>query len=314
MNHVDTQGVAPADALPASLATVGLGRRWLVAACVAWVAAFAWSYWPTLTTIVGVWGRNPDYSHGYLVLPIAAAFLWLRRDAFPASDLAPSLGGLALMAVAVALRIVAGVYFMAPLDGWTIPLWVAGAVWLAGGWPLLRWSWPAIVFLWFMLPIPYSAERAASVPLQAIATQLSTGALLMLGQPVVSEGNTIWLGDHQMFVEEACSGMRIFVGIFALAFAFVLFSRWQWWQKGLVLLAALPIALIGNMCRIVATGLLYQYASGETAKRFSHDLSGLLMIPLAALLFWLFLIYLERLFPEVEEVGPLNARGASGSR
>jgi exosortase len=272
-------------------------------------AAFAWAYWPTLQATVDVWGRNADYSHGYLVVPIALAFLWLRREEFPAAELSPSLWGLSLIALAVAIRAVAGLYFMAPLDGWTIPLWIGGAVWLCGGWPLLRWSWPAVVFLWFMMPIPYSAERMASVPLQAIATQLSTACLLMLGQPAIAEGNTIWLGDQQMFVEEACSGMRIFVGIFALAFAFVLFSRWQWWQKALVLLAALPIALLGNMCRIVGTGLLYQYTTGETARKFSHDLSGLVMIPLAALLFWLFLLYLDKLFPEVEEIAPLSARG-----
>ncbi len=71
------------------------------------------------------------------------------------------------------------------------------------------------------------------------------------------------LGEHTLFVEEACSGMRIFFGIFALAFAFVLFSRWSWWQKVLVLLAAMPVAIVANVTRIVATGLLYQFVSSE---------------------------------------------------
>ena len=105
-----------------------------------------------------------------------------------------------------------------------------------------------------------------------------------------------------MFVEEACSGLRILVGIFALAFAFVLFSHWRWWQKALVLVAALPVAIVANVTRIVVTGLLHQLASSEAADKFSHDLAGFVMIPFAAGLFWLFLVYLGRLFPEVEDV------------
>src|SRR6185295_4454122 len=101
----------------------------------------------------------------------------------------------------------------------------------------------------FMVPIPYSAERWLSVPLQSVATKLSAATLVFLGQPAISEGNTILLGDDRLFVAEACSGMRIFVGVFALAFAFVLFSHWKVWLKVFVLLAALPIAIVTNVIR-----------------------------------------------------------------
>jgi len=268
--------------------------------------AFLWSYWPTLNEIVNAWIRVPDYSHGFMVLPVAMVFLWARRSSFPRNSVQPSIAGLGLLLLAGLLRVVAGLYFMQPLDGWTVPIWLAGAVWLLVGWQDLRWSLPSIVFLWFMVPIPYSAERWFSLPLQKIATRLSTMSLQMLGQPAISEGNTIWLGDQQLFIEEACSGMRIFVGIFALAFAYVLFTRWNRWQKLLVLLASVPVAIVANVTRIVVTGLLYQFVSGEAAHKFSHDIAGVLMIPFAALLFWLFLVYLDRLLPEVEEISPIG--------
>ena len=253
--------------------------RWPVLGGVVLLAAFLWAYWPTLGSIVHAWVRYPDYSHGFFVLPLAIGFLWMRRSSFPRDAIHPSLIGLALLLLACAIRIVAGFYYLQPLDGWTIPLWVAAVVWLLFGTASLRWSLPSILFLWFMMPIPFTAERWLSLPLQRIATKLSTACLLMLGQPAISEGNTIWLGDQQLFIEEACSGMRIFVGIFALAFAYVLFSRWNWWQKALVLFAAVPVALIANMSRVVVTGLLYQFASDEAAKTFCHDISGLVMIP-----------------------------------
>jgi exosortase len=298
----------------AAVVPAASSSTWQIIAGLAASAAILWAYWPTLAEMVHKWNTTPDYSHGYLVLPLALFFLWSRRETFPANEVTPSWWGLIALVVAVSLRILAGRYYLLPLDGWTLPITVFGVVWLLYGTAVAKWSWPAIVFLWFMVPIPYSAEHWLRVPLQAIATKLGTAALIMLGQPALAEGNVIYLGDHTLFVEEACSGMRIFIGIFALAFAFVLFSKWSWWQKGLVLIATLPVAIIANVMRIVVTGLLYQHVSTDVGQKFSHDVAGFVMIPLAAALLWLFLIYLDRLFPRVQEVRlPTSLLGSANS-
>jgi len=288
-----------------------LSSAWLIGAGVLVLASTCWSYWPSLLDTFAAWRKEPDYSHGFLVAPLAAFFLYLRKDELSRADLRPSALGLILLLACFALRYAAGVYFLQPLDRWTIPLWLMGAVWVLLGWHCLRWALPSIVFLWFMFPLPYTAESLLSVPLQSLATKLSSASLLMLGLPVLAEGNTLWIGEEQLFVEDACSGLRIFVGIFALAFAFVLFSRWPWWQKVLTLVAALPIAIAANVLRIVGTGLLYHWVSGEAGRHFSHDISGLVMIPLAAGLFWLFVKYLDRLLPEVEMVSPTMQQAAN---
>lgn len=292
--------------------SAGVDIRLLICAGVVMFGAMAWAYWPTLSAMVHQWNHQPDYSHGFLVLPIALFFLWSRRASMPVDAIRPSIWGAVLLFVACAARVAAGLYYLTPLDGWSLPLTVAGIVWLLYGWEFLKWSLPSIVFLWFMVPMPYSVESWFSVPLQAIATKLSTATLIMLGQPAIAEGNTIFLGDHQLFVEEACSGLRIFVGIFALAFAFVLFSSWSWWKKVLVLIAAAPVAIVANVMRIVGTGLLHQLVSGEAAARFSHDVAGFVMIPIAALLFWLIVVYFDRLFPEVEDMPFAPARQGVG--
>jgi len=291
---------------PAESTAPPIDARWLIFGGLAMLAVLVWSYWSTLAGMVHAWIQQPDYSHGFIVLPVAIGFLWLRRASFPRDAIRPSLVGVALLFVVGALRLFAGLYYLVPLDGWTLPLAVGAAVWLLYGSRCLRWCLSSILFLWFMVPIPFTAEMWLSVPLQRVATMFSTICLQMLGQPAISEGNTIWLGEQQLFVAEACSGMRIFVGIFALAFAYVLFSRWSWWQKVMVLLAAVPVAIVANVTRIVITGLLYQFATSAAAHTFSHDIAGLVMIPFAALLFWLFLVYLGRLFPEVEDVAPVG--------
>lgn len=292
---------------------VALHRSSAVLAGFVALAAVVWAYWPTLAEMVDRWNHVPDYSHGYLVLPIALFFLWSRRSSCPAESACQSTWALLLLLAVGGMRALAGMYYLLPLDGWTLPITIAGCVWLLYGWPCLRWSMPSIVFLWFMVPIPFRVEHWLSFPLQSLATRISTAALLLLGQPAIPEGHTILLGEHVLFVEEACSGLRIFVGIFALAFAFVLFSNWSWWQKGIVLAAVLPVAVLANATRIVVTGLLYQWVSGEAANQFSHDLAGFVMIPFAALLFWLLLVYLDKLFPIVEDISVLPSSPVASS-
>ena len=282
-------------------------------------AVFAWAYWPTLVALVRTWDRVADYSHGFFVVPLAIYFCWARRDRFPGAKTDLTWWGLILVVLAATARVFSAHFYLEAIDGWSIMLWVAGVVWLFGGWPVLYWSLPSIAFLWFMVPLPFRIERGLSVPLQHVATAISCWVLQVLGQPALAQGNTILLGGQQLRVEEACSGLRIFVGIVALAFAYVVIFRRSWWEKAVLLVRVVPIALAANASRIVATGLLYQYVSGEAAKHFAHDASGWMMVLLAAAMFGVVLWYLGKIVSEVEleDAGAMLRRGTAamdGSR
>ena len=260
----------------------------------------AWSYWPTLVGLVHAWESQPDYSHGYFVVPLSLYFLWARKDRFPGATKGMAWAGLILVAASIGMRVFGAHFYMVAIDGWSIMLWVGGIVWLFWGRRVLWWSLPSIAFLWFAIPLPYRVERWLSLPLQGVATKLSCWVLQAFGQPALAQGNTIYLGEHQLEVEQACSGLRIFVGIVALAFAYVIIVRRPWWEKALLLVSVVPIALVANATRIVGMGLLCQLVSGEAGKHFAHDVSGWVMIPFAAGLFALVLWYLGKLVQEVE--------------
>jgi len=266
------------------------------------VVLFFWGYWPTIVELVRAWDREPDYSHGFLVVPLAAFVAWARRDWMPAVDPRLAWGGLVLIVLAAGIRAVAAGLYIDSMDGWSIVVWVGGVVWLLAGRQVFAWASPAIAFLWFMVPLPFRAESLISYPLQRVATKLSCWMLQFLGQPALAEGNTILMGEHRLAVEEACSGLRIFMSIVALAFVYVVVIRRSWWEKLLVLASTLPIALIVNAMRVVATGMLAQYASSEAAAKFSHDLAGWVMIPLAAAFFGAVVWYLGRLFPLAQRI------------
>jgi exosortase len=266
------------------------------------LGSFIWAYWPTLFNCIEAWNNEPDYSHGYLVPPLAACMLWFRRDKIPVAKPSGRLFGLLLIILIIPIRGFTAKYYLDPIDGWSILIWLTGAICFLGGWRLCWWSLPAVIFLGFMVPLPFRMERWVSLPLQGIATQVSGWILQLFGQAALVKGHTILLGDQHLEIEQACSGLRIFVGIGALAFAYIVFTRRAWWEKGILLLSVIPIAILANSSRIVATGLLYVYASGDVAKKFSHDAAGWVMIPLAAAMFGLVLIYMSRLTQEVEQL------------
>ena len=274
---------------------------------ISFVAAFVWAYWPTFVQLTTLWHREPDYAHGFLVIPLAGWILWLRRDALPPQPVSPAWGGLLLIAASAGMRLCAASYHAAPLDAWSIAFWAGGVVWLLGGLPLLRWASPAVAFLVFMTPLPYRAERWLNEPLQALSTQVSCFFLQTLGRPAIAEGNVISLGDETLAVAESCSGLRIFVGVLAMAYLLAAATRQGWWERALMFLGAAPVALLANSARIVTTALLYERLSGETARRAAHDASGWITVPLAAVLLALLLWTSGQIYrrTEVSDVGDL---------
>lgn len=246
----------------------------------------AWAYWPTFVELTATWSHNPQYQHGFMVPLFAAFLLYHRRDRLDAAALRPSLWGVLPLALGLTLRLVGAYRFYVSLDPISLVPCVAGLVLLVGGWAAWRWAWPAVLFLGFMIPLPWFLSVAMSGTLQWIATLASTFILQTLGMPALAEGNVILINEHQIGVVEACSGLRMLVVFFALATAVVMVTARPWLDKLVILASAIPIALLSNILRITATGMMYELGYGEMASHFFHDVAGYFMMPLALGMLW----------------------------
>ncbi len=256
---------------------------------------FVLSYWRTLLAMEYQWRTEPDYSHGYLIIPLSLVLLYARRDSFPGFRSSLSWAGVSLILLAGGMRVLASLAYMDFLDGWSIAVWVAGVVWILAGPRVLWWATPAVLFLLLLVPIPYRLETLLSWKLQSLVTLLSSSTLRIFGLPAVAEGNTIWIGESQMMVEEACSGMRIFVGMFAFAFFWASMVQRAWIDRIVILAAALPMAIVANTVRVVLTCCFFYWFDDALAKQL-HDWAGILMIFLAAALLWAVKEYWQRLY------------------
>ncbi len=258
-------------------------------------AALLWAYWPTLAGMAHRWTTDPQYSHGYLVPLFAVVILVLRRDRLAAVSFAYHWSGVALVGGAVLLRLAGTYLYFDWLDVVSLLPCLAGLAVLLGGGPALRWSWPAIAFLAFMIPLPFRLEVAAAVPLQTLATGASTYALQTLGVTAFAEGNIIQLEGGAIGVVRACNGLSMLLIFFAMATAVAILFRRVWWERLVVVASAVPIALFVNVIRISATGVLYETAGPHLAELIFHDLAGWLMMPLALALLAVELWVLTRL-------------------
>ena len=137
-----------------------------------------------------------------------------------------------------------------------------------------------------MVPLPYRLEVALAFPLQAVATRASTYALQTLGFAAVAEGTRIRMGDVRLGVVEACSGLSMLIIFFALSTAMAIVIRRPWYERALVVVSAVPVALFVNVVAHRGHRRAAQDGRQRTADYVFHDLAGWLMMPLALAVLW----------------------------
>jgi exosortase len=267
---------------------------------------FGWAYWPTFAVMADKWAHDAQYTHGYLVPLFSLFLLWRRRGMLAGAAPQFSWWGVLPVLAGAGLRVAAAYLYFDWLDAVSLIPCLIGVCVLLGGRPALRWAWPAIAFLLFMVPLPFRVETAFGLFLQGIATAASTYVLQTIGLPAFAEGNTIVLTHSRVGVVEACSGLSMLVVFFALATAVAVVVRRPWLDKVVVVLSAVPIAVAANVARITATALAQEWFGPEAAHDFFHEYAGWLMMPLALGLLWVVLRLLSWLLVQPPETAPMG--------
>lgn len=269
-----------------------------------------WAYWPPLRDMLAKWTSDPQYSQGYVV-PLFALFLvWRNREKLAHEDCTPSLWGLLLLAVGVATRLAGTALYFDWLEGVSLIPVLCGVSVLLWGWRGLRHTWYAWAFLFFMVPLPYRVETGLSHPLQRIATISSTYSLQTLGFPAFAEGNVIVVNDHRIGIIEACNGLGMLMLFFALSVGVAILTKRHWLDRVLLVLAAVPIAVLANTIRITLNTIIRDKVSERLADVL-HDYAGWEMMPLALGMLWLLLKMIDLVLVDTsdeEMTSPLDLR------
>jgi exosortase len=270
-------------------------KKWLVVIVLA--IALTTVYASTLLMLMERW-NNTDYVHGFLVIPFAIVILYVRREMMPTTSMSGSWWGLPIVVVALAMRSF-GAFASDPIvDPISFVVTVFGVALFLGGWSVIRWAWPAIVFLFFMIPLPSFLGSMWGLTLQRIGTVVSTYIIQTIGLQAHADGNTITLRTAQLGVVEACSGIRMLALFFAVCVGAVFVMRLSLLEKCLIVASAPPIAIASNVIRITVTAMMYEWTTPDLAEKVFHDLAGYFMMPLAVGMLALEIWLLRKIVPE----------------
>lgn len=259
--------------------------------------------------MVSTWSDDSSWSHGFIIPLFSLYFLSQRKKDILAETFSPYYTGFVLLLCCIALY-----YFTVKMLGFGYPRQlmiiptVMSVILFLGGWKLVKYTWLPVVYMVFAVPLPERLYSRVTIPMRILAAQAG-GFLLNLvsGLDATINGvviEVVYKGkplEPPLDVAEACSGMRLLLAFFALGVAMAYLHYRPWWQRVVLLLSTLPIAILCNIVRVTITGLIYVLGDPQYAQGIYHDMLGLAMLPLAFGLYGVLAWFMSSLFVDEEE-------------
>jgi exosortase len=268
MISTSSKNIPPAVAKPPVSRWAALAPLALLAAC------FLGANWPVISGLFRTWWISyAEMGHGFIAPPLAFYVIWLKKDELAKLPLAgrpAALLAVLACAVLVAVSHLAQWVFISQFAMW---LSLVAALVCVAGWGWVKALRFPLLLLLFTVPPPSFLYTRLTFELQLLASRLGEFGLEALGFSVLREGNVLHMVGEKLSVAEACSGIRSLVTLlfFVMIYGYFVLpgarSRWM------ILLAALPVAILANGLRIVATGVLGQY-DRQLAHGVTHEISG----------------------------------------
>lgn len=234
---------------------------------------------------VGISMGSGDYSHGFLV-PIASLYIiWCQKDALIETPKRVNSFALLFIVGALFLHYVGYVtqHFRLSILGliglcWSIPFY------LYGFGVAKRLLFPC-AFLLFAVPLNFLDQL--TFPLRMINTTVSVEILQGLGLDVRQVGTAIFGPPYdntatlKLDVADPCSGIRSLTAMMALTAIYGYIALKGIWRRWLLFLCAIPLAMAGNVFRIVSIGIMAEAIDTQLATGLPHDYAGFIVFGFA---------------------------------
>lgn len=247
------------------------------------VAAFVL---PTMVFVAKSSWSTEQGAHGPIVLFTG---LWLlfrhASEAVSTAQRPPSWQVAALTAIVIPAYAVARVGSVIELEGYLMYAGLLVLLFSMIGISAMRRAWFPLFYLTFVFPPPETIVAIITQPMKIYVSLAAVKLLSFAGYPVGGEGVHIYIGQYQLLVAAACSGLNSLISLSALALLYI-YIRHQADVKYAMLLAILtvPVAVLANLVRVLLL-ILLTYHFGEAAGQgFLHEFAGLTMF-IAALVF-----------------------------
>lgn len=232
---------------------------------------------PTMLFVARSSWSTEQGAHGPIVL---ATGLWLMyrewQNARPFAEPAPGFKVALAFVPLLFLYFVARVSKIIELEGYLMYFVLVVTLYSAIGWRALKIMWFPLFYLLFIFPPPETLVTIITNPLKIALSQWAVGFLYLVGYPIASAGVTIQIGQYQLLVADACSGLNSLISLSAIALFYVYLRHHANVRYSLLLfLAVVPVAVFANLVRILFLVLLTYYGGEAVAQGYLHDFAGI---------------------------------------
>ena len=247
---------------------------------------FVWSltaglYAPVFIVLYQSRWETIDYTHAYFILPLSLYFLWRNRHKYPAlaADIPVSKGFWPLFWLVSGLSLFIFAWkqdylFLSTLS--LIPVLCGLTYYLYGKKVFQAAAFP-IFYLLFLVPPPLGVLDEITVPMRYGVSVATEFVLNRLGYPLSRQGLMLFVGPHEVFLGAACSGFRSLITLASLGSAYIYLTQGSFSKKIGMAAAIVPLALLGNLMRVMSVCIATYYLGESKGWYLFHDASGFLM-------------------------------------
>lgn len=275
----------PATALPAREATEALALRGSLPAALAFAAGGLVIAAPTLAFVARESWSTEQGAHGPIVL---ATGIWLLLRllprALPVAVQPPAWRVIALFALVLPAYLLSRIAQVVELEGYFMYAALLVGIYGLVGIAAMRRLWFPLFYLVFMFPPPETVVYTLTLPMKMGVSTAAIAILHALGYPIAGQGVMIYVGQYELLVAAACSGLNSIISLSAISLFYIYIRHEaEWRYAAFLVLLIVPVSLIANLIRVLILILLTYHAGDAAAQGFLHNFAGLLMFAVALL-------------------------------
>jgi exosortase len=233
-----------------------------------------------------------DYTHAYFILPVSVWLVWRKRAVLLRHSERSFQGRLPagrqeaknLISFFSIFLLLLGILMF--IFGWRqdylfistlslIPLLYGLIIYLYGTNIAKTLSFP-ILYLLLLVPPPLGVLDSITLPMRYGISILTEIIIKSLGLPIIRDGLLLSIGGHEIYMGAPCSGFRSLITMISLGLAYIYINKNSLKNKAILLFSIIPIALLGNLFRVIAICLV-TFCYGEAIGKKFHDTSGFII-------------------------------------
>ncbi|MBU1222281.1 MAG: exosortase B [Gammaproteobacteria bacterium] len=246
-------------------------------------------YVPTYWTLAhGIWNSD-DYAHGPIVLIVTLYLIWQQRAVFMRDVSAPptrgeAAAGWVLLVFGLLAYAVGRSQDIVILEiGSQIPV-MLGVLLITLGLSAARALWFALFFLIFMVPLPGFVVDTVTGPLKQYISVIAEQVLYAAGYPIARSGVVLTIGQYQLLVADACSGLHSMFSLSAMGLLYLYLMERTSLARNLIIMAAIiPIAFAANIVRVIVLIQVTYHMGDEAGQGFLHGFAGIMLFVIGLL-------------------------------